>query len=333
MMKRYYALLVAFALGMFTATGVAAQEEITLNPSEDNTIYEESGALSNAVGQHLFAGRTGTNVPDGPWNRRALIAFDVAGALPEDVRIESVVLTMEVSKAPFLGPVETDMTLHRLTHDWGEGTSDAPGQEGDGADATTDDATWTYAFYDSEEWGTPGGDYEADASATFTVEGTGEYSIGSTEAMVADVQAWADDPSTNFGWIIIGDESQQHTARRFDSSEYENEERQPVLTITYVETTASERDDLPRTLVVDGNYPNPFTGRTTIRYALDKPDAVTLKVFDVLGRPVLEINNGVQAVGPHRINVSDDGLAAGTYIYCLEGKASARDCRSMLVLP
>ncbi len=38
-------------------------------------------------------------------------------------------------------------------------------------------------------------------------------------AMVNDVQSWIDNPGSNNGWMVIGDEVNPTTARRFDSSE------------------------------------------------------------------------------------------------------------------
>ena len=37
--------------------------------------------------------------------------------------------------------------------------------------------------------------------------------------MLADVQKWLDDPSSNFGWLLLGDETKSRTTKRFDSSE------------------------------------------------------------------------------------------------------------------
>jgi serine protease len=53
--------------------------------------------------------------------------------------------------------------------------------------------------------------------------------------MVADVQSWLDNPATNFGWLVLGDESTGTTAKRFDSRESTSP---PVLTIEYTEPSA-----------------------------------------------------------------------------------------------
>ena len=50
--------------------------------------------------------------------------------------------------------------------------------------------------------------------------------------MTADVQAWLDDAATNFGWILIGNESKGKTANRFDTME-SSESARPTLTIEF----------------------------------------------------------------------------------------------------
>ena len=51
--------------------------------------------------------------------------------------------------------------------------------------------------------------------------------------MISDVQLWNDAPATNFGWILVGDESTIKTAKRLDSRENPNEGFRPLLRITY----------------------------------------------------------------------------------------------------
>ena len=49
--------------------------------------------------------------------------------------------------------------------------------------------------------------------------------------MVADVQSWLDNPASNFGWLVLGDESTIATAKRFDTRESASP---PVLTIQFI---------------------------------------------------------------------------------------------------
>ena len=119
--------------------------------------------------------------------------------------------------------------LHKLLADWGEGTSIAPDPEGEGAPATTNDATWRHRFFDTIFWTTEGGDFSATVSASQSVGPVGQY-MWSSAQMVADVQSWLDNPASNFGWLVLGDESTTQTAKRFDTRESASP---PVLTIQY----------------------------------------------------------------------------------------------------
>ena len=92
----------------------------------------------------------------------------------------------------------------------------SPGEEGDGAPATSNDATWRHRFFDTIFWSTQGGDFSATVSASQSVGAVGQYTWSSAQ-MVADVQAWLDNPASNFGWLVLGDETAIATAKRFDT--------------------------------------------------------------------------------------------------------------------
>ena len=197
-----------------------------LGPSKDNTLYESAaGSFSNGAGAHIFVGNNA-----GGQARRTVISFDIAGDIPVGSTIQNVTLTLRMSRTR-AGP-ET-INLHRLLADWGEGTSNASGNEGTGTSSASEDATWVHRFFNSASWSTPGGDFSSAFSASTSVGGLGSYTWGSTSQLVADIQGWVDDPSSNFGWILIGDEAASQTAKRFDSRENGSVANRPVLTITY----------------------------------------------------------------------------------------------------
>jgi beta-galactosidase len=79
---------------------------------------------------------------------------------------------------------------------------------------------------------------------------------------------------------------------------------------------------VPGAFRLDQNYPNPFNPSTQISYTLPKPGAVTLRVYDLLGREVATLVNGEQPAGDHRVTFSRGsngrGLASGVYFYRLE---------------
>lgn len=209
----------------------ARGDQAMIPASKDNTLYGyESGLVSNGAGQHFFAGLTG--VIDPTTIRRGLIAFDVAGNVPAGATIDSVTLTLSMSRTHHAsGP--QPVNLHRVLADWGEGTSDAANNEGNGTDATTGDATWVYSFFDTVFWSTPGGDFSPTTSAGLTVDQVGFYTWGPTPRMRDDVQSWLDQPATNFGWMLRGNEGVIASAKRFDSRENPISADRPVLVVQY----------------------------------------------------------------------------------------------------
>jgi hypothetical protein len=203
----------------------ASAQLANISPIKDNTLYQydpAEGDLSNALGQHFFAGETGMGEL-----RRGVLAFDIAGSVPPGSTILGVTLSLNMSRTGSATPRTVE--LHRILADWGEGTSVAPGEEGTGAPATTNDATWRHRFFDTIFWTTEGGDFSATVSASQSVGTVGVYTWTSSQ-MRADVQSWLDDPANNFGWLVLGDESEIETAKRFDTRESASP---PVLTIQY----------------------------------------------------------------------------------------------------
>ena len=210
--------------------GPVSLSSVSLGPIKDNTLYQDSsGTVSNGAGQYFFVGRTGsvTNKV-----RRGVIAFGIAGNVPAGSTISSVTLTLNMSKTNFQAGSRT-IGLHKLSAAWGEGTSDAPSNEGGGTSATAGDATWLHTFFNTDFWQAAGGDFSATVSASTSVAGEGSYFWGSTAQMVADVQAWLDDPPSNFGWVLVGDESVNTTTKRFDTKENGTPSNRPVLTVDY----------------------------------------------------------------------------------------------------
>jgi hypothetical protein len=230
-MNRPYAPFLTLAASL-ALSSFALADVVYLTSSKDNTLYQDqNGALSNGAGDGFFAGRTGGMT--GGLIRRGLIAFDVASAIPAGSTVNSVTLTLSMSMT---NSSTCTVTLNKVSLDWGEGTSNASaggGGGGGGAPSTPNDATWIHTFYNTQFWGVSGGAYAAGASASLPVTDAGFYTWGSTAQMVADVQGWLNNPSTSFGWAVIGNEASAGTAKKFDTKENPNPGVQPVLTIDF----------------------------------------------------------------------------------------------------
>ncbi len=74
---------------------------------------------------------------------------------------------------------------------------------------------------------------------------------------------------------------------------------------------------LPTAPMLAAAYPNPFSDETTIGFELPEAQAVTLAVYDMLGRRVAVLASGEHAAGYHAVRLDGRGLAAGVYLYRL----------------
>ena len=205
---------------------IGLADVVEIGASKDNVLYETSdGSISNGAGEHFFAGRNSSQEI-----RRSVIAFDVASSIPAGSVVHSITLTLFMSRTT--APTVT-VALHRLLSDWGEGSSNSTGGEGGGSAVTLGDATWIHSFYNTFFWTSPGGDYLALPRASTSVGGIGFYSWSSAQ-LATDVQGWLDNPSGNFGWLLIGSEgSGGRTTKRFDSRTNPATAQQPRLTIDF----------------------------------------------------------------------------------------------------
>lgn len=78
-------------------------------------------------------------------------------------------------------------------------------------------------------------------------------------------------------------------------------------------------------------YPNPFNPTTRISYDVPQAQAVTLQVYDVLGRTVHVLVDGVQEAGRYVVTFDATSLASGTYYYRLEAGAFSQTRRMLLL--
>ena len=92
-----------------------------------------------------------------------------------------------------------------------------------------------------------------------------------------------------------------------------------VLTPTLVPIQAK-----PSQLAYAENAPNPFDDRTVIRYSVPEPQPVRLMVYDMLGREVATLVDGIQPKGEHEAVFEARDVPPGVYIYRISiGRATA----------
>ena len=88
---------------------------------------------------------------------------------------------------------------------------------------------------------------------------------------------------------------------------------------------------IPETYVLEANYPNPFNPTTTIRYGLPEAAAVSLVVYDALGREVERLVEGLREAGMHTVTFEAGALPSGWYLYRLTTPGGITP-RAMLLL-
>ncbi len=78
-------------------------------------------------------------------------------------------------------------------------------------------------------------------------------------------------------------------------------------------TGITEQKDLDKKHNLINIFPNPTANNTKITYALQNPGAVELSIFDISGRQILVLFNGIVAKGKHIISLNCAKIPAGIY--------------------
>ncbi|MBI5214357.1 MAG: right-handed parallel beta-helix repeat-containing protein [Ignavibacteriae bacterium] len=92
---------------------------------------------------------------------------------------------------------------------------------------------------------------------------------------------------------------------------------------------------LPTEFALEQNYPNPFNPLTIVNYQLPIDNVVTLKVYDMLGREVATLVDGMQEAGYYAqpwngTDANGQQLASGIYFYRLEAFADGKQTFNMI---
>ena len=83
------------------------------------------------------------------------------------------------------------------------------------------------------------------------------------------------------------------------------------------------REGIPSSFILEQNYPNPFNPSTVIKYGVPHEAHVSLKLYDVLGREVMTLVDGLVRAGFHEVSLDASGLSSGVYYYRLQARLSS----------
>jgi hypothetical protein len=105
-----------------------------------------------------------------------------------------------------------------------------------------------------------------------------------------------------------------------ESGEYDDNTADMVedQLITVRQSSSTEDGVRPGGFSLAPNFPNPFTASTHVGYSLDRAASVRVTVYDLAGRQVAVVDEGLRSTGPHTVEFDGTDLPVGTYLYRLE---------------
>jgi len=74
---------------------------------------------------------------------------------------------------------------------------------------------------------------------------------------------------------------------------------------------------LPESLELSQNVPNPFNPETIINYSLFNNGFVSLKIYDIQGKEIESLINENQTRGDYTVRFNGGGKSSGIYFYTL----------------
>ncbi len=88
---------------------------------------------------------------------------------------------------------------------------------------------------------------------------------------------------------------------------------------------------IPTAYILEQNFPNPFNPTTTIKFNLPHQSNILLTVYDVVGREVARLAEGVHQAGVFTVQFDASKISSGVYYYKLTA-GTFSDIKKMLIL-
>jgi hypothetical protein len=130
-----------------------------------------------------------------------------------------------------------------------------------------------------------------------------------------------------YGWDTPGVYDSVHVWSTFkgNAARTGGQLRSPYL------VSVGEESARPLSFSLDQNYPNPFNPSTQIRFTLAVEARTQVQIFDLLGRRVATLIDGVLARGSHVAEWDASGMATGAYFCRLTSGQSVAVSRLLLL--
>jgi hypothetical protein len=96
-------------------------------------------------------------------------------------------------------------------------------------------------------------------------------------------------------------------------------------------STVRQISSAPVSFGLSQNYPNPFNPSTMIHFTVPERQAVTLRVYNLLGEEVATLVDQVVNAGENVVEFKATGLPTGMYLYKLQAGSAMQTRRMLLV--
>ena len=103
------------------------------------------------------------------------------------------------------------------------------------------------------------------------------------------------------------------------------------LLVSQIESIIGSTIVIPTEYALHPAYPNPFNPVTTISYGLPLESDITLNIYDVEGRRITTLTEGIKTAGTHTIEWNADGYPSGVYFVKLDAGEFTQTQKLMLV--
>lgn len=168
---------------------------------------------------------------------------------------------------------------------------------------------------------------EAAETGTFVVERSPD---GASFTPVARLNPSRAGPSSRAQEIVYTDEEVPENLVYYRIRQVQPDEGIERLTGTLKVGLGTERrDERPVELV--GNFPNPFERSTRVAYRVKETSTLTLTVWDLSGKQVATLADGVHAAGYYEKSLDAGDLPSGPYFVRLETERGVQSHRMVLL--